>query len=112
MADTVFKRCTKCGNYVKQRSCSKCGATGFKWAFRIYVGKDTNGRWVRQLRSGFQTKKQAERALRDVQSSLDQGTYVKASHTTLGQFLQSEWLPTTRPPAVKVRDVEGPQAQS
>ncbi len=58
MSGTVYKRCTKCGNAVKNRACVRCGGSAsVKWAYRAYVGRDNTGKWVRQLRSGFPTKK-------------------------------------------------------
>jgi integrase len=102
MSGTVYKRCTKCGNRVKERSCGKCGITGsFNWAFRAYVGKDSNGRWVRQLRGGFTSKKDAERALRELLTTIENGGVVKTTAMTVAEFLRQEWLPATAPPRVK-----------
>ncbi|CAN5321150.1 hypothetical protein BH20ACT8_BH20ACT8_02180 [soil metagenome] len=47
MPGSVYKRCTKCGNRVKQRSCAKCRSASFNWAFKVYVGKNADGQWVR-----------------------------------------------------------------
>ncbi|MBA2317403.1 MAG: Arm DNA-binding domain-containing protein [Euzebyales bacterium] len=102
MSGTVYKRCTRCGNRVKERTCGKCGLTGrFNWAFRAYVGKDADGRWLRRLRGGFPTKKDAERALRELLSSVEDGGFVATSTMTLAEFLRDEWLPATAPPRVK-----------
>lgn len=102
MSGTVYKRCTRCGNRVKERTCGKCDLSGsFTWAFRAYVGKDANGRWVRQLRGGFPTRKDAERALRELLSSVEDGGFVATSTMTLAEFLRDEWLPATAPPRVK-----------
>ena len=98
MSGTVYKRCTKCGNRVKERTCGKCGLTGrANWAFRAYVGKDAEGRWIRQLRSGFPTRKDAERALRELLSSVEDGGFVASSTMRLAEFLCDEWLPATAP---------------
>lgn len=102
MSGTVYKRCTKCGNRVKERTCAKCGLVGrFNWAFRAYVGKDADGRWIRQLRSGFPTRKDAERALRQILNAIEDGGFVATSTMNLGEFLSDEWLPATAPPRVK-----------
>jgi integrase len=102
VSGTVYKRCTRCGNRVKERTCSKCELTGsFNWAFRAYVGKDADGRWIRQLRGGFPTRKDAERALRKLLSSVEDGGFIATSTMTLAEFLRDEWLPATASPRVK-----------
>lgn len=101
MSGSVYKRCTRCGNRVKQRSCAKCGSSSHKWAYLVWVGKDADGRWIRQNRSGFPTKRDAERALREVLTSIQDRTYVQASNLTLTSYLREEWLPATGPPRVK-----------
>ncbi|MBA2557082.1 MAG: tyrosine-type recombinase/integrase [Chloroflexi bacterium] len=102
MSGTVYKRCSRCGNRVKDRACAKCGGSAsFNWAYRAYVGKDNDGKWIRQLRSGFAAKKEAERALRELLSSVESGGYVEASKATVATFLRDEWLPATAPPRVK-----------
>jgi len=102
VSGTVYKRCTKCGNRVKERTCGKCGLVGrFSRAFRAYVGKDAEERWVRQLRSGFPTRKDAERALRELLNSVEDGGFVATSTMSLAAFLRDEWLPVIAPPRVK-----------
>jgi integrase len=65
------------------------------------VGKGSDGRWIRQLRGGFHTRAEAERALLELRSSIDSGTYVESSDVTLGAYLRNDWLPATAPPRVK-----------
>lgn len=101
MSGSVYKRCTRCGSRVRQRSCPKCQGAQFRWAFRVRVGKNAQGRWVEQMRSGFDTRRQAERALQELQTALQRGTYIERSDLTLGGFLSQEWLPATGPPRVK-----------
>jgi integrase len=102
MSGTVYKRCTKCGNRVKDRTCSKCAIAGsFNWAFRAYVGKDANGRWIRRLRGGFETRRDAERALRELLTTIENGGAVSTTAMTLAEYLRDEWLPATAPPRVK-----------
>jgi integrase len=97
----VFKRCSRCGARVKQRKCHKCDGTSFNWAFRAYVAKNAQGRWIEQFRSGFPSRREAERALHELLTSLQRGPYVETSKMTLAQFLREEWLPATAPPRVK-----------
>ncbi len=101
MSGNVFKRCTRCGARVKARKCSKCGGTAFNWVFRAYVGKKEDGRWIEQFRSGFPTRREAERAQHELHAALQKGTYVEASKMTLVEFIRDEWLPATAPPRVK-----------
>lgn len=100
MAGGPFKRCTKCGRRVQERTCERCGS-GFKWAFTTYVGKGPDGRWIRQLRSGFPTRQAAEKARTELRATIDAGAYVEPSDVTLAQYLREEWLPATAPPQVK-----------
>lgn len=101
MSGAVFKRCSTCGHGIKNRTCHKCGSSSTTWAFRAYVGKRADGRWVEQLRSGFATKRDASHALYELVTSLQQGTYVRPSKLTVAEFLLDEWLPSTAPPRVK-----------
>ncbi len=101
MSGTVFKRCSKCSTRLKGRSCSRCGESAFKWAFTVDVGKSATGKRQQQLRSGFPTKGEAERALHEVRAALHRGSYVERSNVTLAEYLLEEWLPATAPPRVR-----------
>lgn len=48
MQGSIYKRCSKCGGNVSARACAKCKTTKTNWAFRTYVGKDANGRWIEE----------------------------------------------------------------
>ncbi|WP_052665157.1 tyrosine-type recombinase/integrase [Nitriliruptor alkaliphilus] len=101
MKGSVFKRCSGCGRRVEGRRCAKCGATTVNWAFRVKIAKDDRGRWRETFRSGFETKRDADRALTELLASLHQGGYVANNAITLGNYLTEEWLPATAPPRVK-----------
>ncbi len=101
MKGSVFKRCTRCGNRVKQRTCTKCRGSSFKWAFLLWIGKDADGKWMRRSRGGFATKADTERELQETLTALRGGTFVQSSMTTLSSYLLDEWLPATAPPQVK-----------
>lgn len=100
---SVFKRCTACGRRVGGQRCgsTSCSGARITWAFVVDVGRDASGRRRQHKRSGFGSRKEAERALRDTLGSADQGRYVSPSDQLLGQFLVDEWLPTTKPPRVR-----------
>ena len=71
------------------------------WAYRVRTSKDSKGRWREQRRSGFETKREAERALTEVVAALHEGSFVQTTSMTLAEFLIEEWLPATAPPQVK-----------
>ena len=101
MSGSVFKRCTKCGKRMKRKRCDGCGAHSFTWSFTVDTGRDAEGRRKQRSRTGFRTEREAQRVLRELLASLDGGTYVDSSSTTLAQYLRDEWLPSTAPPRTK-----------
>lgn len=72
----------------------KRGAT---WAVVVELPRDPETQRRRQKwHSGFKTRKDAERALAEIVSSLDQGTYVLPTKLTLQEFVEKEFLPAIR----------------
>ena len=72
---------------------------GRKWAAVIDVGRDpATGKRMRRWHSGFATRKEAERAARDLLLRVENGTYVDGVHgrRTVAEFLVDEWLPAKR----------------
>jgi integrase len=72
---------------------------GRKWAVVIDVGRDpATGKRMRRWHSGFATRKEAERAARDLLLRVENGTYVDGVHgrRTVAEFLVDEWLPAKR----------------
>ncbi|MBW3604149.1 MAG: site-specific integrase [Actinobacteria bacterium] len=74
---------------------------GKTWSYVVDVGAHGDGRRRQRMKGGFATKRDADRALREVLRTLDTGTYVAASSLTLGGFLADEWLPAMRPPTLR-----------
>lgn len=69
---------------------------GTLWAVVVDLPRDpTSGKRKQRWHSGFKTRKEAERALADVLSRLDQGTYAEPTKKTFAMFLD-EWLVATR----------------
>jgi integrase len=66
---------------------------GSRWAVVVDVGRDENGKRLRKWHSGYERRKDAERALTEILRRLESGTYVTPSKTTLRDFLEDEWLP-------------------
>ncbi|MGH8931923.1 MAG: tyrosine-type recombinase/integrase [Egibacteraceae bacterium] len=69
---------------------------GKTWYYVVNTGTDANGRRVQRKRRGFRTKRDAERALREVLQDLDAGRYIAPSELTVGEYLEEHWLPAVR----------------
>ena len=68
------------------------------WTIRVDVGVGpVTGARIRPRRSGFATKKEAERELARWMAELAEGTYVQPRRQTVATFLIEQWLPTKRP---------------
>jgi integrase len=69
---------------------------GNAWYVVVDLPRDAvTGKRKQKWHSGFKTKRDAERAMTDILSRLDQGTYVEPTKLTLGGYLD-EWLAQTR----------------
>ena len=101
MKGSVFKRCSRCGTRVKGKACAHCGYGDFSWGYVVDLETDADGKRRQRLRSGFERRQDAERAMRDLLTAVDRGTYVEPSERTVAQFLLEEWLPASAPPRVK-----------
>lgn len=71
---------------------------GSTWSFVVDVGRDPQGKRRQQKRGGFRTKREAERALRELLATLDHQAYVQPSKVTVEDFLTKDWLPAIQPP--------------
>lgn len=100
MEGSIFKRCNSCSHRVQGKRCEHCGTRNVSWGFVVGLGYDADGKRLQKLRSGFNSKGQAEDALRDLLSSLDRGGFVEARDLTVGDYLTKEWLPASGPPRV------------
>ncbi len=70
---------------------------GKRWAYTVDVGVDpANGRRRQQTKSGFETRKAAEQALREALIAVERGGHVARSSVTVREFLE-EWLVTMQP---------------
>jgi integrase len=69
---------------------------GGAWSVVVDTGRDPgSGRRRQKWHSGFRTRKDAQRALADILSRLDRGTYVEPSRQTVAEYL-AEWLAAIR----------------
>jgi len=69
---------------------------GTTWSYVVDVGADSQARRKQKMTGGFATRRDAERALRQVLHSLDHQRYVERSTLTVADFIRTEWLPAMR----------------
>lgn len=85
MKGYFYRRGCKC----KKKKCS-CGA---KWAFTVDIGIDpVTGKRRQKVKSGFNTKQEAEEAVATLIHELNEGTYLEETDKTFSDFA-IEWLP-------------------
>lgn len=111
MKGSVFKRCVKCSSRVEKRRCQDCGSGDYTWAFIVDIGRDAHGRRRQRQRQGFDSKQDAEKALRQLLTKVDTDQLVETSDLTVRQYLVEEWLPTIRPPKVRPSTYHSYQAE-
>ncbi|MFD1674282.1 tyrosine-type recombinase/integrase [Alicyclobacillus fodiniaquatilis] len=63
---------------------------GKKWYYVIYLGK-INGQKKQKWSSSYNTKREAQRALRETLHQMDEGTYIEPTKETVGSYMVS-WL--------------------
>ena len=67
---------------------------GTRWAVVIDLGRDPiSGRRTRKWHSGFDSKREAERARIEILSRIQRGLYVEPNKLRFGEYLLAEWLP-------------------
>ena len=66
---------------------------GASWSIIYDLPKDpATGKRRRKWQGGFRTRRDAQRALADVLSTLDRGAYVEPTKETVGEYLIETWL--------------------
>ncbi len=67
------------------------------WTVVYDEGRDpVTGKRRQRWKGGYQTRKDAEKALRVALGQLDQGTYVRPGKKTLREWFEDDWLPAVR----------------
>lgn len=66
---------------------------GKKWAFVQYVTDPATGEGKYRWKSGFATKSDAQRALREAISATEQGTFIEPSKMSYADYVERLWLP-------------------
>jgi integrase len=73
---------------------------GQTWTYYVYLPSGDGGR--RQVsKGGFRTRREAETARVEVLNSINSGAFVRPDRVTVREFLEGEWLPSQRPPALE-----------
>ena len=73
---------------------------GKTWSYVVDVRRGRADR-RQEMKGGFATKREADRAMRDVQRAIDTNNYVVPSKQTLEEFLVGHWLPAMKPPTLR-----------
>jgi integrase len=101
MKGHFYRRGCKCN----KKKCT-CGS---KWAFTVDIGLDpVTGKRKQKVKSGFNTKQEAEEAAATLIYELNQGTYLEETDKTFSDFA-IEWLPIysdskdVKPGTIRVR---------
>jgi integrase len=60
---------------------------GKTWSFTLDIGKDAQGKRKQKTKSGFKTKKEAEKACAELITQIENGGYKEPSKVSLGDFI-------------------------
>ena len=66
---------------------------GKKWAYVQYVKDPATGKGKYHWKSGFNTKSEAQRALREAITATEKGTFIEPTKMTYGDYVIQIWLP-------------------
>lgn len=66
--------------------------SGDSWYYVLTYGKKENGKPMQYKKRGFKTKKEAKKALLELEHSLITGSYIKPNNILYGDYLLNQWL--------------------
>ncbi|USK71247.1 site-specific integrase [Peribacillus asahii] len=66
--------------------------SGDNWYYVLTYGKKENGKPMQYKKRGFKTKKEAQKALHELEQSLITGSYIKPNKILFGDYLLNQWL--------------------
>ena len=66
---------------------------GKKWAYVQYVTDPATGEGKYRWKSGFATKSEAQRALREALTAVEKGTFIEPSKMSYAEYVERIWLP-------------------
>lgn len=79
---------------------------GNRYYPRVYIGKDENGKWKQKWGKGYETKKEAEKALRKLVEEAENTFDRKVERCTLDAYLR-HWLASYCEPRLAVNTIRG-----
>jgi integrase len=69
---------------------------GNRFAVRLDLGRDPDGKRIFKYHSGYATKRAAQQARIELLGALDQRSYVAPDKTTVADYLRGQWLPAVQ----------------
>jgi integrase len=84
------------GHIHKRVRATKDGRQISTWYAVVEMNRGPDGRRRQKWHGGFRTRKEAEAAKAKLVSELHAGVYVEPAKMTLGEWIESSWLPTMR----------------
>jgi integrase len=64
------------------------------WTIKYELPRDETGKRRSKMQAGFRTEEDAQRALRKLLSTLDDGTFTEPTKQTVAEFFVNDWLPS------------------
>lgn len=81
------------GHIRKRVHKTKDGRTTVNWYVVVEVDRDTNGKRRQKWHGGYRTRKEAETARVEILHTMNTGSYVEPTKTTLQDWAIGTWLP-------------------
>jgi integrase len=82
------------------------GKEGSTWFYLLELGKDANGKRKRKKKRGFKTKREAQKALAELETLFNKGVFIDNDQTTFAEFI-SFWLENYAKTNVSPKTYEG-----
>jgi integrase len=69
---------------------------GNRYAVRLDLGRDPDGKRIFKYHSGYATKRAAQQARTELLGALERRSYVAPDKTTVADYLRGQWLPVVQ----------------
>lgn len=84
------------GHIHKRVRTTKDGRQTAMWYVVVELDRGSDGRRRQKWHGGFRTRKEAEAAKAKLVNDINAGVYITPGRTTLGDWVETSWLPTMR----------------
>jgi hypothetical protein len=84
------------GHIHKRVRATKDGRQATSWYVVVDLTRGPDGRRRQKWHGGFRTRKEAEAMKAKLANEMHSGLYVEPTKVTLGEWVESSWLPTMR----------------